>query len=390
VTHPKRDEIKILHVDPVHMLGGGQLSLLELLKTFDPRYLSGVACGDSHAEFVGALRSTRAEVFPTYVPNLKRVLCIPALARGVASLRKVIRNFKPDIIHSNAGRAHVLSAIAGRLCGVPVIWTMRAPDLPLPIYRLLVGAAEKVIFVSRHIASAYKRLPCDDKVCVILNGILPPSINANLERARIRKEYAIPHNAPVVASVGRLEPWKGQDHFIRAARIVKAMLPDARFLIVGDGRSKPYRQRLQALASQNSLRGSVTFTGFRPDAISCMCASDVVVHTSTLPEPFGRVIVEAMAVGVPVIASPYGGPSEIIEHGSTGLLAPPESVDELADAVIKILSDKEYAHRLAINGCAAFQERFHQRRETEEVQRIYDEVAAIHSEYHGRYYGAFL
>jgi glycosyltransferase involved in cell wall biosynthesis len=376
VTHSEPDEIRILHVDPVHIVGGGQLSLLELLETFDSRYLSGIACGDSHGEFVEILRSTRAEVFPTYVPNLKQVLCIPALARGVGSLQKAIRDFRPDIIHSNAGRAHVLSAIAGRLLGVPVIWTMRAHDLPHPIYRLLVGAVERVVFVSQHIASAYQRLPHDPKVCVILNGILPPSIHPDSERVRIRKEYAIPGDAPVAASVGRLEPFKGQEQFLRAARIIKAMLPDARFLIVGDGGSEPYRRRLQALASQGSLQGSVTFTGFRRDPVSCMCASDVLIHTSTRPESFGRVIVEAMAVCVPVIASPYGGPSEIIEHGSTGLLVRPESINELAAAAVKILSDKDYAHRLATNGSIAFQECFHQKRETKELQCIYNHVKA--------------
>jgi len=368
---PLPHRTRVLYVDHAPIIGGAELSLLELVETLDSQYEPAVVCTDTCPDFVRMLSATRAEVFVSRMPRIRGVLWLAALMQCVTGLRRLIRQFEPDIVHSNTVRTHIVSAIAARLCRVRVVWTVRDFTFPIWLYRLLVGLVDRVICVSCAIERVYGTGRVSKKASVVLNGISMPLLDISAERARIRSEYGIPENAPLVASVGQLLSWKGQEHFLKAASLVKKRIPDARFMLVGDGASESYKQKLRELASQPELRDSVIFTGFRPDALSCMCASDVVAHTSVEPEPFGRVLVEAMALGKPLIASPYGGPAEIVEDGVSGLLVTPTAVDELADAIVNVLTDADLADNLSRNGQARFEECFDQSRETEAVQGVY-------------------
>ena len=367
-------ETRILYVDHAPIIGGAEMSLLELLETLSPRYVPAVACPGVCPEFLEAMEPTRAKVFLTDMPRLRGPGAAIALACGVRNLRRAIRVFQPHIVHSNTVRAHIIGAIAARLCGVRTVWTIRDYTFPPRYYRLLAPLVDAVIFVSQHVRQSYVINSRPDRARVILNGVSPPTVDPPAERARIRSEHGIPDGVPLAVSVGQLIPWKGQDQFLRAAAVVKQRLPDARFMLVGDSRADTYKSALRNLADREPLRDSVTFTGFRRDPVSFMCASDLVVHTSVEPEAFGRTLVEAMAVGRPVIASPYGGPSEIIEHGVNGLLVPPERTDELAQAMTDLLSDPDTCARLSRAGLSAFSERFHQTRETRAIEEVYDSL----------------
>lgn len=366
-------KIKILHIDHAPVIGGAELSLLELLETLNAaRYTQGVVCSSACPAFLEMLRGTQAQVFIGRLPRMRGVGSVLAVANAVQELCNFIREFKPDILHSNTVRAHIASAVAGRLCGVKVLWTIRDFTFPIWVYRPLVHIVDYVICVSNSISKVYGVGPAEAKSKVIPNGILPPRANGETHRKRIRTELGIPDDVPVAASVGQLLEWKGQDKFLEAARLVKQRLENARFLVVGDGPSEDYKRKLEKLAQEPPLAGSVTFTGYQREAVSFMCASDVVVHTSLEPEAFGRVIIEAMAVGCPVIASPYGGPTEIIENGVNGLLVPPEDTNALADAMCTVLTNGIVAEQLSSGGRRKFEQSFHQQVETEAVQHVYE------------------
>jgi glycosyltransferase involved in cell wall biosynthesis len=154
---------------------------------------------------------------------------------------------------------------------------------------------------------------------------------------------------PLVGIVGRLEAWKGQDVFLRAAARVAAKHPEAEFAVVGGGtpgKEEAYPSELRAVAQELGIADRVRFVGHLVDVFPWFDALDVCVH-ATDGEPFGLVLVEAMALGKPLVATALGGPLEIVEEGSSGLLVPPGDDEAIADAVCTILADADLAARLA-------------------------------------------
>jgi glycosyltransferase involved in cell wall biosynthesis len=141
--------------------------------------------------------------------------------------------------------------------------------------------------------------------------------------------------------VGRLAPWKGQREFLEAARLVATEWPEARFLVVGDVAfdGPSYRDALRRLVRRLGLEDRVIFTGWRRDVPVVLAAADVLVHSSVLPEPFGLVIVEAMAMERPVVASRLGGPGEIVRDGHEGVLVDPRHPEEIAEALLRLAAD---------------------------------------------------
>ena len=150
-----------------------------------------------------------------------------------------------------------------------------------------------------------------------------------------------------VGIVGRLDPWKGQHVFLQA--FAKAF-PDGReeAILVGTSLfgAEEYREQLERQAADLGLDGRVDFRGFRRQVEDELRRLDVLVHASTIPEPFGQVVVEGMAMGLPVVAADAGGPAEVIADGVNGLLYPPGDVDELAILLRRLATDAALRERL--------------------------------------------
>jgi len=151
---------------------------------------------------------------------------------------------------------------------------------------------------------------------------------------------------PVISIVARLQAVKGHRLFLDSARLVLRKRPDSRFWIVGEG---PMRAELEAAASRLGVANSVSFLGYRDDAISLMASSDIVVSASSY-ESFGRSLVEAQAVGRPVVATAVGGTPEIIRDGRSGILVPYGDAEAMATAVLRLLEDKQLARRMGAAG----------------------------------------
>ena len=156
--------------------------------------------------------------------------------------------------------------------------------------------------------------------------------------------------------------------------------PNTKALIVGAPDSTPsnqaYYQKLQQLVSELRLSDHVVFTGFRTDVSSIMAASDIVVHSSSEPEPFGRVVVEALLAGRPVVATAAGGVLDIVEDQVTGLLVPPKNAALMAKAIQQLLQNREQARAIGQRAQQRSKERFSVKRHVTAVQRIYQEVLA--------------
>jgi glycosyltransferase involved in cell wall biosynthesis len=177
----------------------------------------------------------------------------------------------------------------------------------------------------------------------------------------VRGQIGADGNTPLVTMVGVFMPWKGQEVFIRAAALIRAQMPSARFLLVGDApfeRHRTYAEGLRRLVAELDLSGAVSFLGFRDDGAAIMAASDVVVHASVEPEPFGIVLLEAMATGRALVTTALGGAGEVVLPGESALVVPPGDAVALSDACVRLLKDPILRQQVADAGQRRVREKF--------------------------------
>ncbi|MEM1211397.1 MAG: glycosyltransferase [Planctomycetota bacterium] len=357
--------MRVLCVDQTGKLGGAELSLLDLAVRW------GGHCGVVLFED-GVFRErleaggVPVEVMPlggTVAGHKKEGGLLGQLRVGPAVLglaRRLAEKAKGfDVLYANTQKAFVVSAVAGWWAKRPVVWHLRdmltAGHFSGANRRAAVGLANrlaaKVICNSQATRDAFVAAGGrTDKAVVVHNGIdAQPFEGLDAAAAGVRTGL-VAGDEFVVGVFGRLTPWKGQDVLIDA---VQAMTggPGKRVSawIVGEAlftdEDRAYADRLRARAGP-----SVRFLGFRGDVPAVMRACDAVVHCSVEPEPFGRVIVEAMLAGRPVVASGAGGAAEIVKDGVTGMLVEPGDVSALAAALRRLRDESGLAARLAAAG----------------------------------------
>jgi len=186
----------------------------------------------------------------------------------------------------------------------------------------------------------------------VLNGLPVEKVRASRPAGEVRAELGLSEGHVVAGAAGRLESWKGLHIFIRAASLVAAKMPEARFVIAGGPvyGNESYPAELESLAREGGIADKVVFTGFRKDIYDVMNVFDVYVHPSVRPEPFGRGIVEAMLLGKAALASALGGPMEIVVGGATGLFFLPGDTEGLAQMLAALMKDPERRARFGANG----------------------------------------
>jgi len=288
---------------------------------------------------------------------------------AIRSLAKLLKAGTIDLLHAHNGRTALLAAaavaLAGRGCNVST------QHFLAPAHVSRRGAAAFLSrcahwWVNRHTKAfiaiseaaragmlARGQAPAD-RIAVVPNGTPPPDLALLGSAESIRQELGIAPDALLVVSVARLEREKNLETLIAAMRAVLAAEPRAVCLIVGDGSQ---RETLLAQISAFGLEGRVRLIGFRSDALAVMNAGDIFVLPSAA-ESFGLVLIEAMSVEKPVIAMRAGGPGEIVENGETGYLVTPAAVDELANALLALLSDINLRRRMGTAGHARFMKKY--------------------------------
>lgn len=271
------------------------------------------------------------------------------LATGAARLGR-----RADLLYANSPKALIVAALAGSLSRRPVLWYMHdrfdsehfsAEAIRLSV-RLANRSAVRVLANSKDTAATFARAGGrTDSLHVAYYG-LDPEPFADLgadQRPLLRRDLGFSER-PIVGVFGRLTPWKGQDVVLAAL----VHVPAVDVLFVGDPSEDPeYAAALERRAAELGLSRRVRFAGFRADVPRLMQAVDLVVHSATAPEPFGRVVVEAMLAGRPVIATGSGGVPEIVEPGVNGWLVAPGDVPALAAAIRAALADPEGSAAIA-------------------------------------------
>ncbi len=301
------------------------------------------------------------------------------------ALVRLLRTHHVDVMHQQrTGPFHgKLACLAAKAAGVPVIVATehQAPSPQIPRRVLLQNAlidrlVDRIIVVSednraRQLAHTGRK---PSKVVTIYNGIpiqewkpRPPEVVAAQKR-----ELGLDNAAPIIGTVGRLAEQKGLPYFLRMAALLLPDFPAARFVIVGDG---PLRNELVALARNLGLADRVVFTGFRTDVPDLMSVFDLFVLASVY-EPFGLVLVQAMALEKPIVASRVGGIPEVVADGETGLLAPPRDPAALAEAAARLLRDEALARRMGQAGRERVLAQFTAEAMARKTMALYEELLA--------------
>jgi len=286
----------------------------------------------------------------------------PRLPQVRAVIKEIGRQ-SIDIVHAHNGRTTIAAAVAARVTPVTAVASQHFVRPASAEYRgakrLLAGAAHR--WVNRQLASVVavssaareemiRRVGFPaDRIIHVPNGIEPPQPPGAAKLAAIREELKVPSGAPLVVTVARLADEKGLEIWVDAVGRVRDVRPDARFVIVGHG---PRKQAIVARMADRGVSDVLTLAGFRA-------------------EPFGLVLLEAMALGKPVVACGAAGPLDIITNDVDGTLVAPGSAPALADAVLRLMADAHVAARLAAAGQVTFNERFTADRMALEVLKVY-------------------
>ena len=278
---------------------------------------------------------------------------VGVVAPRARALTRLFRAERPDVVYlANAVTTNLDGVIAGALCGLPIIVHEKGLRRIGPVERLLSRWVDTCIGMTEEVtAHARARGIRARRFCTIYDGINCDAF-APGGGAAVRGEFGIPADAPLVGIVGHLQRWKGQLVVVEAVARARERHPELRCLIVGGVHrlGEDYADELRARIAALGLEQNVILTGARRDVAACMDAMDVVIHSSIRPEPFGRVLIEAMALGRPVIAPRLGGPREIVVDGETGVLVAPRDAEALAAAIAILVGDP--ARRVAMGRAA--------------------------------------
>jgi glycosyltransferase involved in cell wall biosynthesis len=389
--------VKVLYLNTTGSLGGAEMCLLDVmaaLRRSRPDWSLGLIAGEDgplrhEAEALGVpcrvlplppalarmgdagLKDRAGKPRGRFALALAAAPAAAPLALYVARLHQAIREAKPDRVQTNGMKAHLLGTWASPR-RVPVVWHLHdfiaSRAVMARLLRMVARPGITGVAVSRAVADdAAKALGPRFPVRTVYNAVdlarfAPEGPRVDLDAASGLPPA--PEGTVRVGLIGTFATWKGQDVFLDAAAQVDSHIhAPSRFTIIGGpiyktGGSQWTIEELKARAERLRLGDRIGFAGFQPDPASAIRSLDVVVHASTRPEPFGRVIVEGMACGKAVIAVNGGGSAELFEDGVTALGIPPDDPAALASAMTRLIAEPNLRAQIAAAGRASAVARF--------------------------------
>ena len=379
---------KILFLDHTAVMGGAELSLLDLATRYTKSckvllFQDGPLCQ----------RLTQAGVAVTVIPVSKTILelrtsgglnslaTIPELWNLAVQIAREARGY--DLILANSQKAFIVAALSRLKGKTPVIWHLRDiltakhfSKLNRIIAVVLANQfAERVLVNSRATGEAFVAAGGKEKLLnLVYNGFDSQRFDRVTieETNKVRSQLNIDDSVPLVGLFSRFSYWKGQHLLLEAVK----KIPQVHVLLVGKALfgEEDYVSMLKTLANEPELQGRIHWLGFRDDIPALMKACDIIVHTSTEPEPFGRVIVEGQLARKPVIASAAGGALEIVNDGINGYLFSPGDAIALRELIQKLISDRSLAQSIGQRGYESAKQNF-------SLENLHSSFAKAISEY---------
>lgn len=346
-------------------------------------HLSDFECQAKHHSVIDRL------VFSVsvFIKTLYRLLRVVGI---IGSLYPWLRKRNIDMVHlNNKVTANTVGLLIAKLLGVPCVCHNRGYEYRSFLTRFLVRIIDFHIPMSIGLSRELTSLG----VIAKKQSIVYPLIDVNdcvnrSKRNNSSQRQMLTDVNNRIAHIGMLQARKGQKVFIWASSRVFKFFPSSKFYIIGDipaKSDKAYKVELMELISKLGLSNQVIFTGYQVNIFALISSMDIVVFSSILPEAFGMVIIEAMALGKPIIASRVGGPEEIIDNGKNGFLTEPGNSDELCEVIFKLLRNPQLAMEIGRNGRETITERFSGDNDIKQIEAIYNEVLSNHSRNRYRY-----
>ena len=411
---------KILFIHHGGGIGGAPVSMLQLAQRLDPGRFHPVVVFTEPGPILDFARDmdVPARVVPlrsaffysAHVPIRLRML-VPFLLYfwpAVRAAQELIRQEQPALVHLNTS-VLIPTAIGVKREGVPLVWHVREVPGPHPWLRcwqtgIISRLADRVVVNSDFVRRAF---PPEADVTVIHNALDLERfrIDQASARARIRDEFGLPPEVPVVGMIGSVQAVKGHYLLVEAARRMVREMPDVRFLIVAGGVGPEYArswkgclkrilrrpldnlERMQRQVAAAGLQEHFVFTGYRSDIPEIIAAIDVLAFLPQAAEGFGRPLIEAMAMGRPAVATDIGPTREIIGQNS-GILVPVGDTAAVADALCRLLGDSAAHAEMGAAGRARFLRYFQTSDHVAAVERIYDELLDLALPEPARMHGA--
>lgn len=380
-------------------LGGAERSLLDLMisleRSSQGRYRpwllvpqpKGILVDQANAHGIEvtsltfpkrAFRATRKDLRHS---SLDILLDTPEMVGYIAKLVWILRAKKPVLIHTTGIKCHLLSAYLPSILRIPLLWHFRdiiPQQWLINFFNWRAKNSSRIRLIANSHATAEPFAKGSNSVTVVHNGLDPKAFPLQRHH-EFHKLYSIPENLPLVGTVGVLARWKGQIEFIEMAyKLIKNGFP-GHFVIIGDEiydttGEVGIKETLKNMVARWGLENQIHFAGYVKDSAKAISGLDVLVHSSIKPEPFGRVVLEAMALGTPVIAAGAGGILELIEDQQNGVLFTPGNSDDMAAKVKSVLADKELTTKIVAKSRELFEKQFLIEDHVKKIIQIYDEI----------------
>ncbi len=297
------------------------------------------------------------------IPSLVRRLSFKNDLLALISIYRLIKRIKPHIVHTHTSKAGWLGRLAAFLARVPII--IHTPHGHVfhsyygPFVTKIFVIAERILSLMTDKITALTDRERDEhleqgiasieKYVIIHSGVMLQQImNMNIDVETGKKKFDIPQNSNVIGVVGRLVPIKGHKYLVSAAKRIIREFDSTFFVFVGDGYLE---SKLERQSESLGVRKNIIFTGWRKDVTEILSLFDILVLPS-LNEGMGKVLIEGMALGKPIVASSVGGIIDLVENGDNGILVPPKDSDALEEAILKLIRNKNLAQKLGKNGKA--------------------------------------
>jgi len=400
---PTYRQLRVCYLDHTSKLSGGEIALARLLETIDRNAIDPWVILAEDGGLAERLRSAgiRVDIIPLSDTVLdvrkdsvesgifgKVGLIFQVLAYGF-KVAALIRTQPVDIIHTNSLKSDIYGMLVSRLCRVPLIWHIRdhidvtyLPSFAVKMMRFLAARVPAFVIANSQSTLDQLHLAVAKPGAVVPSGVDPQGevVYDGIASGIPPLASETASNGPLrIAIVGRLAGWKGQHIFLdAAANLVEAGI-DAQFLIAGTAMfgEDDYVAELHSQIDRLGLQGKVQFLGHVDPIETFLPTVNILVHASTSPEPFGQVVIEGMAAGIPVVATDGGGVKETVVHGETGLLVPMGNAQALADALRMLIDRPELRAKLSSKGRQRVLRHFTASITARKVERVYREVLTI-------------
>jgi len=362
-------KLNILQVITGTDWSGGQQQVLLLLRGLKRRGHHILLACPPHS-LLGE-KAEKENIPVSYIPMRKEVDVY-----SLIQLARLMKRERIEVVNVHRPTAHTLAQVAAFLTKTPVfIVTRRVSFPPSGIISAKVKyqlGVSQIVAVSQGIREVLIRSGVQaDKITTIYSGVELDLFKPDIPGTPIRQAYKIPLEAPLVGKVANYSYWKGHHIFLQAAQIVASQIPDVRFLLVGSNTDHP---KLKDLGKTLGLNDQVIYAGFREDIPQILAALDISVNTPLRGEGLSGAIRESLAMEKSVVATDVAGNSEIVLHGKTGYLVPPNDPESLARAIIHLLKHKEEAARLGKAGRHWVEENFTSEKMVEKTEALYYEL----------------